>query len=184
MKTFYLVFGVSMALLLFAGCSTAPRSQSDRTMLQKEAALTIEKFKAADPDLQKFFTNAAAYAVFPDIAKGGWVLGGAYGRGIIYETGSNGPVSTGYVDTTHASIGLQWGGQAFSEIIFLKTPEAVTNFKHGKIKFSASVSAVAAKAGASKQVDYADDVAVFTLSEAGLMIEGALGGQKFGYHPL
>ena len=184
MKKSYLVFGVSMALLLFAGCSTAPRSQSDRTMLQKEAELTIEKFKAADPDLQKFFTNAVAYAVFPSITKGGWILGGAYGRGIIYETRPNGPVPTGYVDTTHASVGLQWGGQAFSEIIFLKTPVAVTNFKHGKTKFSASASAVAAKAGASQNIDYADNVALFTLGEAGLMVEGALGGQKFGYHPL
>src|SRR5262249_23567009 len=150
----------------------------------KEADLTIEKFKAADPDLQKFLTNAVAYAVFPDITKGGWVLGGAYGRGIIYETGFNGPVSTGYVDTTHATVGLQWGGQDFSEIIFLQTPEAVTNFKHGKIKFSASVSAVAAEAGSCKHIDYAENVAVFTLGEEGLMIEGALGGQKFGYHPL
>jgi len=184
MKKFYLVLGVSITSLVLSGCSTAPRSESDRTMLQKEADLTIEKFKAADPDLQKFFTNAVAYAVFPSITKGGWILGGAYGRGIIYETGPNGPVSTGYVDTTHASVGLQWGGQAFSEIIFLKTPEAVTNFKHGKTKFSASASAVAAKAGASQNIDYADNVAVFTLGEAGLMVEGALGGQKFGYHPL
>jgi len=184
MKKLYLETGVSIALLLLAGCSTAPRLQSDRTMLQKEADLTIEKFKAADPDLQKFFTNAAAYAVFPDITKGGWVLGGAYGRGIIYEKGPNGPVSTGYVDTTHASIGLQWGGQDFSEVIFLNTPEAVTKFKNGRIKLSASVSAVAAEDGASKGIYYANNVAVFTLGEEGLMIEGALGGQEFGYHPL
>ena len=119
MKKSYLVTVVSMALLLLAGCSTAPRSQSDRAMLQKEADLTVEKFKAADPDLQKFFTNAVAYAVFPSIAKGGWVLGGAYGRGIIYETGPKCPVPAGYVDTTHATIGLQFGGQAYSEIIVL-----------------------------------------------------------------
>ena len=184
MKTFYLVGGISMALLIVAGCSTAPRSQSDRTMLQKEADLSIEKFKAADSDLQKFFTNAAGYAVFPSITKGGWVFGGAYGRGIIYETGAHGPATTGYVDTTHATVGLQWGGQDFSEIIFLKTSEAVTNFKHGKMKFSATVSAVAARAGASKDIDYAHDVAVFTVGETGLMVEGAMGGQKFGFHPL
>ena len=50
MKKSYLVIGVSTALLLLAGCSTAPRSESDRTMLKKEADLTVEKFKAADPD--------------------------------------------------------------------------------------------------------------------------------------
>jgi len=183
MKKLCLVFGLMAALLLVAGCSTAPKSQSDRDLLQKEAGLTIEKFKAADPGLQKFFTNAAGYAVFPSIAKGGWFLGGAYGRGIIYEKSSAGTNPTGYVDTTHASIGLQWGGQTFSEIVFLETSEAVYNLKHGKLKFSASLSAVAAKAGASTAVDYAEHVAIFTLSEAGLMLEGAVGGQKFGFAP-
>jgi len=173
-----------MALLVLAGCSTAPRSQSDRTMLQKEANLTIEKFKAAAPDLEKFFTNALAYAVFPDICKGGLMLGGAYGRGIIYETGTNGPVPTGYVDTTHATIGLQLGGQDLREIIFLNTPQEVASFKHGKMEFSAAASAVAGEQGASQNVDYSKNVAVFTLGETGLMLESALGGQRFSFHPL
>jgi lipid-binding SYLF domain-containing protein len=98
----------------------------------------------------------------------------------MYEKGKN---STGYVDTKHATIGLQWGGQAFSEIVFLETPEAVENFKYGKMKFSGSLSAVAAKTGASKAVKYANNVAIFTLGEGGLMVEGAVGGQKFSYRP-
>ncbi|HTL54676.1 MAG TPA: lipid-binding SYLF domain-containing protein [Candidatus Limnocylindrales bacterium] len=179
MKSNYLVCGACVFLAILAGCSTAPKSQADREMLEKEADLTIQKFKAADPDLQKFFGNSAGYAVLPSITKGGWFLGGAYGRGIMYEKGK--PI--GYVDTTHATIGLQWGGQAFSEIVFLETPEAVENLKYGKIKISGSVSAVAAKAGASKAVDYADHVAVFTLGEGGLMLEGAVGGQKFSFRP-
>jgi lipid-binding SYLF domain-containing protein len=183
MKTLCLVCGPIAALLLLAGCSTAPKSQSDREALQKEAEATIVKFKAADVDMQRFFTNAAGYAVFPSILKGGWFVGGAHGQGIIYEKGPNGYSMAGYVDTTHASIGLQFGGQTFSEIVFLETAEAVKNFESGKMKFSASVSAVAAKAGASRAVNYAGNVAVFTLAEAGLMVEGAVGAQKFGFKP-
>ena len=184
MKKFYSVIGISVALSVLAGCSTAPRSQSARTMLKSEADRTIAEFKAADPAMQKFFTNAAAYAVFPDITKAGWVLGGGYGRGIIYERGPKGAVSTGYVDITHANIGLQCGGQDFSEIIFLETPEAVRDFKHGKIKSSASVSAVAAEKGVSKDINYAHNVAVFTFGQSGFMLETSLGGQKFAYRPL
>ena len=184
MKKFYSVIGISVALSLLAGCSTAPRSQSARTMLKSEADRTIAEFKAADPARQKFFANSAAYAVFPDVAKAGWVLGGGYGRGIIYETGPNGALSIGYVDVTHANIGLQCGGQDFSEIIFLKTPEAVRNFKHGKMKLSASVSAAAPDAGVSKDADYAHNVTVFTFGRAGFMLETSLGGQKFAYRPM
>jgi len=179
MKQNCLVYGASVMLTILVGCSTAPKSQSDREMLEKEADLTIQKFKAADPDLQKFFDKSVGYAVFPSITKGGWFIGGAYGRGIMYEKGK----ATGYVDTKHATIGLQWGGQAFSEIVFLETPDAVENLKYGKIKLSGSISAVAVKTGASKAVDYANHVAIFTLGEGGLMVEGAVGGQKFSFRP-
>ena len=178
-----LVYGASLLLAVLAGCSTAPKSQSDREMLEKEADLTIQKFKAADPDLQKFFDDSAGYAVFPSIMKGGWFVGGAYGKGIMYEKGATGKNATGYVDTKNASIGLQFGGQTFSELVFLETKEAVENMKYGKLKFAAALSAVAAKSGASKSVKYADNVAIFTLAEAGLMVEGAVGGQKFSYKP-
>ncbi len=170
-------------LAVLAGCSTAPKSQSDREMLEKDADVTIQKFKAADADLQRFLDQSAGYAVFPSIMKGGWFIGGAHGRGILYEKTATGTNSTGYVDTTHATIGLQWGGQTFSEIVFLETREAVDNLKSGNIKLSASVSAVAAKAGASKEVKFVNNVAIFTLGEAGLMVEGAVGGQKFGFQP-
>jgi lipid-binding SYLF domain-containing protein len=183
MRSFRLIPVAGLSLALFAGCSTAPHSQADREILEKEANVTIQKFKTADPDMQKFYDESFAYAVFPSITKGGWFLGGAHGQGILYEKGDKGHAATGFVDTTHATIGLQWGGQTFSEVVFLQNKEAADALKFGKMKFSASVSAVAAKAGASKAVDYSDGVAIFTTAEAGLMVEGALGGQKFGYQP-
>ena len=180
MKKHYLVYGA--AALLLTACSTAPRSQSDRDVLIKEADATVEIFKTADPDLKRFFDQSSAgYAVFPSIAKGGWIFGGAYGRGVLYEKTPAGTSATGYVDTTHASVGLQWGGQSFSEIVFLETPDAVGRFKYGKLKLSGSLSAVAVRSGASKAVNYSDSVAIFTLGEAGLMLEGAVGAQKFGF---
>jgi lipid-binding SYLF domain-containing protein len=172
-------------LAVLAGCSTAPKSQSDREMLQKEADLTIEKFKAADPDLQRFFDQSVGYAVFPSIAKGGWFVGGAHGRGIMYEkTATNATATaTGYVDVKNASIGLQFGGQSFSQLIFLETRTVVDNFKYGSVKLGASVSAVAVKTGASKAATFSDGMAIFTLAEGGLMVEGAAGGQKFSFQP-
>jgi lipid-binding SYLF domain-containing protein len=170
-------------LVMLAGCATAPQSQADRDMLEKEANLTIEKFKKADPGLQQFYDNAAGYAVFPLINKGGWLVGGAYGRGMLYERTKAGVIPVGYVDMKLASIGLQWGGQSFSEIIFLENQAAVTDFKYGKVKPSASISAVAAQSGSGKAGKYSENVAIFTLGEAGLMVEGAVGGQKFGFMP-
>jgi hypothetical protein len=42
-----------------SGCSSAPRLQADSRTLETEANITFDKFKAADPDLQKLIQNAA-----------------------------------------------------------------------------------------------------------------------------
>ena len=95
----------------------------------------------------------------------------------------NGQVA-GYCSLTQATVGLAVGGQEYTEIIFFETTDAVNKFKAGDYTFAAQASAVALKSGASSNAEYADHVLVFTLGEAGLMVEAAIGGQKFSYQPL
>jgi len=82
------------------------------------------------------------------------------------------------------SVGLQLGGQTFSEIIFFETPKALSEFQNGDFSMTAGVSAVALAAGASKSAKYASGVAVFTATTSGLMFEASVGGQKFKTKPL
>jgi lipid-binding SYLF domain-containing protein len=166
--------------LFLSGCSTAPKSEAKRTNLETEAQAAIQVAKTADPGMQKFFDTAAGYAVFPSIGKAAWVVGGAYGKGMLYEHGQ--PV--GYCDMTQASVGLAWGGQAFTEIIFFETTEALNKFKAGQLALAAQASAVAVTAGASANANYSNGVLVFTRGEKGLMVEASVGGQKFTYQPL
>jgi lipid-binding SYLF domain-containing protein len=123
--------------------------------------------------------KAAGYAVFPTVGKGGIGLGGAYGKGVLYQMGA--PV--GYCDLSQATIGLQLGGQSYSEIIAFETAESLASFKSGKFQFAAQAPAVALKSGDGTNAKYRDGVAVFTMDEAGLMGEASLGGQDFSYQP-
>lgn len=172
----------SAACLLFvvAGCSTAPKSTAERMDLRTEAAQKIASARATDPSLRPFFDDSAGYAVFPTVGKGGLVVGGAYGKGVLYEKGQ--PVA--FCDLTQASVGLQAGGQAYTEFVFFETPKALADFKAGNYTFSAQATAVALKSGAGSNAKYADSVAVFTMDESGLMGEAALGGQKFSIAPM
>ena len=61
--------------------------------------------------------------------------------------------------------------------------DAMYRLKKNKIEFSAQVSAVAAKSGASANAKYVDGVMVFTMAKGGLMYEASVGGQKFKYTP-
>jgi lipid-binding SYLF domain-containing protein len=148
--------------------------------LQSRSQQAIANFKNADSSLKPFIDTAAGYAVFPDVGKGGFIVGGARGKGLLYEKG----VPTGQATMTQASIGAQAGGQSFAEIICFQTPQALNDFKAGKFEMSAEVSAVAVKEGASKAAQYKDGVAVFTMPKKGLMVSASVGGQKFKYEPL
>jgi lipid-binding SYLF domain-containing protein len=160
-----------------ATCFAMPAVAADATV--KEAKAAVSAMKKADPGLAKFFDKSAGHAVFPDVAKGGLVVGGAGGTGILFEKGK----AVGKATMSQVSIGAQIGGQAYSEIIFFETAETLAAFKKGEWTMAAQVSAVALKAGASANADYKEGVAVFTLSKGGAMAEASVGGQKFSYTP-
>lgn len=113
------------------------------------------------------------------MAKGGAIVGGAYGRGEVYEQGKK----IGWSDVSQATIGAQLGGQTFSELILFENKAALDNFKNGNLKFAANASAVAMKSGAAEAAKYTDGVLVFVEPIAGLMVEAAVGGQSFSFQP-
>ena len=173
--------------LLAAGLAVADEYES-----------TIETFRGAVAD--EFFENSYGYAVFPTIGKGGIGIGGARGKGRVYAGGEH----VGNTTMTQLTVGLQLGGQAYSQIIFFEDKRALEEFTSGNFEFGAQATAVAITAGVSASAGtsgadagasatgghtgkaaggYYKGMAVFTLSKGGLMYEASIGGQKFSYKP-
>lgn len=148
-----------------------------------------------------FFDSAYGYALFPTIGKGGIGIGGAGGKGRVFVGGKH------VADTSVAqvTIGLQFGGQAYSMILFFEDERAFTEFSSGNFEFGAQATAVAITAGASASTStggggtmgasggendattrgaYSKGMAVFTVAKGGLMYEATIGGMKFGYKPV
>ncbi len=138
---------------------------------------TIKSYVEKDPELETFFDKAYGYAVFPTIGKGAIGIGGAHGRGTVFEQGN--PV--GKTSMTQITIGLQFGGQAYSEIIFFENKEVLDLFKTSRYELNAQASAVAVTLGVSADLSYTDGVVIVTMSKGGLMYEASVGGQKFEY---
>lgn len=171
------LIGCLICMVTLSACSTAPRSDEGKTEIEVKADRALAKAKASDPTLTTIFNKATGYAVFPSIGKGAIGVGGAYGKGVLYERG----MIVGYCDLSQLSIGFQLGGQAYTEIIAFENQLTVDNFKEGRFQFDAQASAVALKSGAGANADFTNGVAVFTMDEAGLMYEASIGGQKFSY---
>ena len=168
---------IAGAASTFMACETAPKTAGQRIDLQHDARGSIARAKREDPTMKTFFDDAHGYVVFPNIGKGGFIAGGAYGRGVVYEKGQ----MVGYADISQATVGAQVGGQDFSEIIFFQYKEAMDHFKTGNWALAANATAVAIQSGAGASADYDRGVAVFVLPKSGLMVEAAVGGQKFSY---
>jgi lipid-binding SYLF domain-containing protein len=170
----------AVVLTGLVGCNSAPKTAYQGENRISDAEVTIDRFKKTDTSMNdRFFKTAVGWAVFPDVGKGGVGLGGAYGKGVLFEGGE----AVGYCDLAQATIGFQLGGQVYSEIIFFQDDVSLSAFKDGTFEFAAQASAVAAAADASVNADYEHGVAVFTLSGKGLMYEASIGGQKFDYTP-
>jgi len=169
MRPVYLLIAAAVLALGSAGPVTA----------QDGVAGAKADFIDVDPGMQWWFDNAYGYAIFPSVGKGAIGIGGARGKGYVYEQGE----LVGESTLTQVTVGFQLGGQAYREVIFFKDQTAMNDFKRGNFELSAQASAVALTAGASGDIAYSRGVAIVTIAKGGLMYEASVGGQKFDYDP-
>ena len=166
---------VSNQLLISGWKPSSDKNRKDKKASDKTIK-ALNKFKKIS-SLKTYFKKARGYAVFPNVGKGGIGIGGARGKGEVFEKGK----VIGSTSLTQVSIGFQLGGQAFSQIIFFKDKKSLERFTEGNFEFGASASAALISEGANASSDYSDGVAVLTFSKGGLMYEASIGGQKFSY---
>ena len=166
----------------------------------EDYSATIKVFRDS-PVVAKFIKNAYGYAVFPNIGKAGFVVGGSYGSGQVYRGGK----VTGKSTVIKGSIGFQAGGKVFSQMVFFEDKRAYDEFTSGNFEFDATAQAIAITAGGEAQVgtagnnagatagpktgvqmktNYVKGMATFVHAKAGLMYELSIGGQKFTFEPL
>jgi lipid-binding SYLF domain-containing protein len=173
--------GLALVMSLVAGllgsCATAPASREDKAALVEEARTRRQQMQTEDPTLGALLQKGYGYALFPNVGKAALVVGGAYGRGVVYERGQH----IGYSDLTQGSVGVQVGGQSFSELLVFENKEALERFKTGQFSFAAGASAVVLKSGAAANANFVDGVAVVVQPIGGVMVEAAIGGQQFTY---
>ena len=173
--------GLALVVIVIAGlldsCATAPASREDKAALVTEATARWQQMRTVDPSLGALVQRGYGYALFPDVGKAGLGVGGAYGRGVVYERGQH----IGYADLTQGTIGAQVGGQSFSELLVFEHKAALDRFKAGEFGVAAGASAVVLKSGVATTPNFVDGVAVIVQPVGGVMVEAAIGGQQFTY---
>ena len=175
----------SLIAASFLGCSIfsfslSAQDEGRNSDLIKDSKESLRKMTDKTPSLKTYLDESYGYVVFPKITKAGIGIGGATGRGTVFQDHE----VVGTSRLKQASFGLQLGGQQYSEVILFKDKKSFQRFKNGNLKFDAQATAVALKKGAALDASYYKGVVVFTMVNGGLMYEAAIGGQHFSYESI
>lgn len=172
---------IALLAIILSGFQTVQAQLSSKDQkIVNDAKEAKEEFIKSDGLIKNLFNNAYGYVILPNVGKGGMGIGGAAGNGAVFQGGT----LIGMAKMTQVTIGFQWGGQAYREVIFFESKADLDRFKENRLELSAQASAVAVTTGASANAKYKDGVMIFTQAKGGLMYEASIGGQKFKFRKI
>ena len=97
---------------------------------------------------ESLLADAKGIAIFPNLLKGGLIVGVRYGRGVVVVRDQAGPWRPPvFVSLTGGSLGWQVGLQATDVILVFKTHNSVKNLMNGKFTLGLDVAAAAGPVG-------------------------------------
>lgn len=171
----------SVFLLTAWVCLTAPgiavAKSAEQIDIQVDA--TLAKFKEKVGGAEEFLAKAEGVLVFPTVIKAGIGIGGEYGEGALRIGGK----TAQYYSTAGASIGLQLGGQARSQIIVFLEKEALDRFRNSsgwEAGVDGSIAVIEWGAGEDLgTVEINEPIVGFIFGNKGLMFNLSLEGSKF-----
>ena len=176
MKYFHVMSAI--LILLLAGSmfvSPNPASGASAAEIDSSVRIALQNLYAQSPSARDLGQKAKAILVFPNIVKGGFIVGGQFGEGALLMKGK----VAGYYNTVQASYGLQAGIQKYGYALFLMNDSAIDyiNRSNGwELGTGPSIVIVdVGKAGALTTTTVHSEIYAFFFSQKGLM--GGLGLQ-------
>jgi len=168
------------AFLLFAVTFAGPNhaAAASAAELNRDAKNSLQKLYAKSSSAKTLAEKAKAILVFPNITKGGFIVGGQYGEGVLIKDGK----ATGYYNTISASYGLQAGIQKYGYALFFMTDSMLAYLdRSGGWELGMTPNIVVVDVGAAAGISTTtaqSDAYAFFFDQKGLMAGLGLQGTK------
>ncbi|PYX78245.1 MAG: hypothetical protein DMG70_32340 [Acidobacteria bacterium] len=163
--------------------SSGNSNQSDEVKRVQGAARVLDEIMAM-PDKgipQDVFKSARCVAVVPSMIKGGFIVGGRYGKGVATCRTTNGWSAPAPIGIAGGSWGLQFGGEAVDLVMLVMNQQGMDHLLSSKFKLGAEGSVAAGPIGrqAEASTDWKMSSEVLTYSRArgvfaGIELNGAV----------
>jgi len=171
---------VVLVLLFLAITCAAPHRAvaASAEELDQNAKIALQKLYSESSGAKAIGEKAVSALVFPGITKGGFIVGGLYGEGVLLKKGK----VNSYYNTIAASYGLQAGLQKYGYVLFFMT-EAAENYlnKSDGWELGMGPNIVVVDVGAAKSLSTTtaqSDIYAFFFNQKGLMAGLGLQGTK------
>lgn len=185
------ISGLSLLVVLFtftAALAQGGRERSTKKALEaadqsaKAARVFNEIMGTRDKSIpQDLLDKAEAVAVFPGVIKGGFIVGGRGGRGVISRRVAGGWSAPAFFDLGGGSVGLQIGLAQTDYILLFMNEGAVGSLLKDKVEIGGEASAAAGPVGraASASTDARLSAQILSYSRskgafAGLELKGVV----------
>src|SRR5215469_4263318 len=162
-------------------CSVVSFAESAASRAQSAATVLDEIMSAPDKGIpEEVIGSAKCVAVVPSLLKGGFILGGAHGKGMASCRTADGWSAPAPFTVTGGSFGLQIGVQGVDMVMLIMNEKGMTTLLSSKFKLGADASVAAGPVGrhAEASTDWKMTAEVLTYSRArglfaGLAVNGA-----------
>lgn len=168
-------------LITVAALMVTPAIAKDEETQVKQAATIIKRFKSMpEKEIPSQILQDAKGLAILTVTKGGFVVSGKYGQGVIVARTSNGWSGPAFIRTGGVGFGPQIGGSVTEFVLVLNTPEAVAAFSKGaNFELGGAISVAAGPAGRNAEAGVMPKAAVYSYSVsqglfAGISLEGTV----------
>jgi len=171
----FLLICISTLLLVFHPNFTRADTAAQ---IDRDVDSALKHLYDVNPTARKLASGAKGIMVFPNIIKGGLIIGGQYGIGSLKINGK----TFGYYQTVAASYGLQIGAQSFGYAMFIMTGNGLNHLKSTQgWEVGVGPSVVVVDEGMAKTLtttNTQEDIYVFFFDQKGLMAGLGIQGSK------
>lgn len=151
------------------------KTESKRLKINEMSAAALDQVMNSNWKAGELFESAYGWAAFDNL-KIAFLISGGGGNGVAINKGTGEKI---YMKMGTAGIGLGLGGQSYQVVFFFQDEKTFFNFVEKGWKADASAQAAAGKDGANATTGFVNGVAVWQITDKGLMASADVTGTKY-----
>ncbi len=177
------VIGLIAILLMVASTEQAFSEENWRSLKREAKRMKIDETAddalntlfAANPKAENLFEMSYGWAVFDNLKLAfGFSGGGGNGVAKVRVSGKK-----TYMKMGTAGIGVGLGVNKYQVVFLFQDSRTFTNFVDNGWQADATASAVAGRAGAEAKTDFSNGMAIYQITDTGLMAHADIAGTKY-----